>query len=74
MEALKKKDLPPLPTRRRQTRLAQAEVDIALYTIVRKEMKARDIKIRQVIEWGLKAWLLNTNPKAAKEFWIPGED
>ncbi len=66
----------PIPTSERK-RLVQAEVNLDLFDAVHAEMIRRKpkIKIRQVLEWGMKAYLLQANPKAAVALGIkPGED
>lgn len=64
---------PPLPTPQKdEKRLIQAEVDISLFNAVEREMP-KGVKIRQVVEYGLKAYLLRTNPKEAERLGIHQE-
>lgn len=58
-------DLPPLPEHG-PTRNVYAEVDLALFTEVERELKNHPkLKIKEVVEWGMLAFLLKNNPKAA---------
>lgn len=41
-----------------------------LYGAARKEMKRRRLSVRQVLEWGLGMFLLNTNPQEAQRLGI----
>jgi hypothetical protein len=65
----------PLPTGERK-RLVQAEVNHDLFDAVHAEMVRRKpkIKIRQVLEWGMRAYLLRANPKAAEALGIKPEE
>lgn len=65
----------PLPTSEKK-RLVQAEVNTDLFDAVQSEMARRKpkIKIRQVLEWGMKAYLLQSNPKAAAALGIKVEE
>lgn len=56
-----------------QTIVAQGHVEKPLYSAVVGEAKRRNIKIRQVVEWGFRTFLLSTNPKMAKELGIVPE-
>lgn len=63
--------VPPLPLpQTEKKRLMQAEVNLDLFTAVHKEMERRGLKIRNVMEWGLKAFLLSSNPKEAARLGI----
>lgn len=62
----------PLPVAE-EKRLLQAEVNLELCDAVLREMKRRKVKIRQVMEWGLRAYLLATNPKEAERLGIRPE-
>jgi hypothetical protein len=67
--------VPPLPLpQNEEKRLMQAEVNLDLFNAVHREMKRGDLKIRQVMEWGLKAFLLKANPKEAARLGIKTED
>lgn len=67
------KNMPlPLPTKE-ATHLVQADVNEELYSAVQKELKARKVKIRQVVEWALCNYLLATNPEEAKRLGITSE-
>ncbi len=46
----------PLPTNE-EKRLLQAEVNLELFNEAQKEMKKRGLKIRQVVEFGLSAFV-----------------
>lgn len=65
----------PLPTVD-EKRLVQAEVDMGLFLAVEKNLPQRGgkrkLKIRQVVEWGLKVWLLESNPKEARRLNLVG--
>lgn len=52
----------PLPTHEAK-RLVQAEVKQDLFDAVEKEAKKRGLKIRQVVEWGLQAFLTKSKSK-----------
>lgn len=58
----------PLPTHEVK-RLVQAEVNKALFDEMTREMKSRGLKIRQVIEFGVKAFV--TASKEQKKSAIP---
>lgn len=73
MQAATAINLPPLPQNETK-RLVQAEVNSELFTAVEKELARKKLKIRQVLEWGLSTYLLNTNPKAAAELGIFPKD
>ena len=65
---------PPLPVpQKEEKRLMQAEVNLDLFTAVYNEMERRDLKIRQVMEFGLKAFLLATNKVEAERLGIKVE-
>jgi hypothetical protein len=63
----------PLPQNEKK-RLMQAEVNQELFDLVHKEMKRKDLKIRSIMEWGLRAFLLASNPKEAARFGIRADD
>lgn len=54
----------PMPVREAKVP-AQVEVNADLMEAVEAEAKKRKLKKRQVVEWGLKQWLVMNNPKAA---------
>lgn len=62
--------LPELPANDRETKQLQAEVDLRLWEAVEKEMakqgkrSKKKLKNKEVVEWGLKAYLAKTNPEA----------
>lgn len=67
----------PLP-HNEETTLIQAEIDVNLVNAVKKEMSkkavgGKKIKIREVVEWGLRAYLLASNPKEAAALGIRSE-
>lgn len=64
--------IPELPSKG-ETRPVQAEVDLALFEAVEKEMlkQKKKPKIREVVEWGLRAYLAKTNPQALKSLGLP---
>lgn len=69
--ALPASQFPPLPVpQKEEKRLMQAEVNLDLFTSVYNEMERRDLKIRQVMEFGLKAFLLATNKDEAERLGI----
>ena len=59
----------PLPFNEAK-RLIQAEVNQELWEAVEREMAKRKVKIRQIMEWGLRGYLLETNPKEAEKLGI----
>lgn len=59
----------PLPQNEKK-RLMQAEVNLDLFNAVHAEMDRQDLKIRQVMEWGLKVFLLHSNPEKARQLGI----
>ena len=63
----------PIPNGRKQLRTVQADVDQRLFNAAQVEFKKRKLTIKDVMEWGFRAFLANTNPKAAKDLGI-GED
>lgn len=65
---------PPLPENEKK-RLVQAQVNLDLFKAVYREMKRKNkkLKIRQVIEWGLGAYLLTVNPKEAARLGVKPE-
>lgn len=62
----------PLPQTEKK-RLMQAEVNLELFNAVHKEMERRGLKIRNLMEWGLKAFLLQSNPREAARLGISNE-
>jgi hypothetical protein len=65
--------VPPLPLpQNEKKRLMQAEVAVDLFDAAHKEMKRKHLKIRQVMEFGLRAFLLQSNPEAARKLGIIG--
>lgn len=62
----------PIP-KKEEKRLMQAEVNLDLFAAVEKEMERRNLKIRQVMEWGLQQFLLASNPKEAARLGIKAE-
>ena len=63
----------PLPQNEKK-RLMQAEVNLDLFSAVHREMERKELKIRQVMEWGLRAFLLASNPKEAARLGIKSEN
>lgn len=55
-------------------KLVQAEVELDLRRAVMKEIDKKKLTIRQVVEWGLKAYLLQANPAKAAELGITTND
>ena len=53
--------------RKEEKRLVQAEVNMDLWLAVDAQMKKDGIQIRQMVEFGLKSYLIAANPQAAKE-------
>lgn len=66
------KKLPSLPkTKPHEERfLFQAEISKELWEIVQKEMKARKLTKRQVLEYGVHVFILQANPKEAERLGI----
>ena len=63
--------LPPLPmSKQTKKRLVQAEVSVDLFNAVDREIERDGLTIRQVLEWGFKAYLLVKNPKEAEKLGI----
>lgn len=61
----------PIPINtKKNIRLVQAEIDLALFLAVEKEIKDRGLNIKSVVEWGWKEFLIKTNPAAAKKIGI----
>lgn len=56
-----------------ERRLVQAEIDQELFKAVEKEMKPLGLKIRQVIDFGFRAFLLKANPRIAAKLGIKAE-
>lgn len=60
----------PLPGSHRELekkRPLQVEVSVELFSAVHRELKKRNLKIRQVVTWGLLAWLSQVNPAEANK-------
>lgn len=57
-----------------EKKLMQAEINLDLYQAVEKERKVRELSKRKVLEWGLRAFLLTSNPKAARDLGIKGNE
>lgn len=70
------KHLPPLPktTKNENKTLLQAEINKDFWAVVEREMKARGLTKRQIVEYGLKAFLLKANPKEAAKLGILAQD
>lgn len=68
MQSMKRLPL-PIP-KLREKKLIQAKVEIGLRNSVVAEAKKRNIEIRQLVEFGLKQWLLSVNPKEAARIGI----
>lgn len=64
--------VPSLPEKE-EKRLMQAEVNIQLFLAAKKVMDEKGIKIRTVMEWGLKSFLLAYAAEEAKEMGIKTE-
>lgn len=60
----------PLPSKK-QRKLIQADIAVELLEAVREESKKSKISIVQIVEWGLKAYLVSKNPKLAEKFGVP---
>lgn len=54
--------------------LVQAEINKEFWSVVAKEMVSRGLTKRQVVEFGLQAFLLKTNPKEAAKLGISLEE
>lgn len=57
----------PVPEKKR---LIQAEVSLELFEAVHSEIKKKNIKIRQVLEFGLQYFLIRANKKEAERLGI----
>jgi len=66
---MKAKTTLPLPTKEKR-RLIQAEINTELAEAVSEEARKHKTKFRQLIEWSLSNYLLETNPRKAKELGI----
>lgn len=66
VEALKGAEIPVV----RPTRLLQGDVDLEYFDAAEKEAKKYGMKKRQLMEWGLKTFLLMKNPAEAKRLGI----
>lgn len=64
----------PKSTKHEKKAMMQAEINMDLRDAVKREIKSRKLTDRQVVEWGLKAFLLSTNPKEAARLGITTED
>jgi len=62
----------PLPTYE-EKRALQADVNQQLYALVEPEIKKRRVKMTQIMEWALKCYLVQVNPKKAQEYGIMGD-
>jgi hypothetical protein len=61
----------PLPVKKNRNRTPfQAEIDLDLAEAVKRELKRADVKRADVIEWGLRSFLLSSNPKLAASLGI----
>lgn len=69
------KKLPPLPktTKNENKVLVQAEINKDFWSLIEREMDSLGLTKRQVVEFGLKAFLLKTNPKEAHKLGIEEE-
>lgn len=69
------KNLPALPkaTKNEKKVLVQAEINEELWGLVENEMEAMGLTRRQVVEFGLKSFLLKCNPKEAARIGITPE-
>lgn len=64
---------PPLPKAQKARRaIVNAEVDPELFAAV-KAGKPEGVFLCDIVEWGLRAYLLKTNPKAAAKLGIKAE-
>lgn len=57
----------------RPTRLLQGDVDLEVYEAAERESKKYGMKKRQLMEWGLRTFLLLKNPAEAKRLGIKPE-
>jgi hypothetical protein len=61
----------PLPTRHKDSRkTVTTTLDKALLEALEPEMAKRGLRLCDVLEWGMKRFLLDANPQAAKKFGI----
>lgn len=66
-------DMPPLPvTTHQRKRLMQVNVDGALYEATLQQAKKHNLYTRHIVEWGMRAYLLNTAPDEARKLGIAG--
>lgn len=61
---MQKQTLPPLPVPKKERILRQAKIDAALWNAVDHERKKKGLKIQDVFEWALKAFLAQCGTKA----------
>lgn len=66
MQTSQQKSSIPLP-KNDEKRLVQAEVNKELFDACHGEMKKKGLKIRQVLEFGLRSFLVQSNPQLAKK-------
>lgn len=48
-------------------RFINVRVSSEIYAAARAEMKRRDVTVGQVLDWGLMAYLMETNPEEARK-------
>lgn len=65
--------LPQLPSAKEETHICQAHVEKSLWSAVAGEMSRRNLTIRQVVNWGLRAFLLASNQREAQRLGIKSE-
>jgi hypothetical protein len=67
MKAIHLAEMPSAPE---DTRLMQAEVNLRLFKVAEKILKKRKLKIRQIMEWSLKSFILTEDPEEARRLGI----
>lgn len=70
MGVMKAIHLAEMPTAPEETRLMQAEVNLRLFRAAEKILKRKKLKIRQIVEWSLKSFILTEDPEEAKRLGI----
>lgn len=64
---------PPLPRAMNERKHpVQVEVRVDLLTSVKRELRAKNITMRQAVEYGLARWLCEVNPAEARRLGVTG--
>jgi hypothetical protein len=65
--------LPPLPIKEKK-RGIQVDIGERLFLAIEREKKMSKRTLTAIVEWGLRAYLLKSNPKLAEQIGIVGEE